>query len=569
MRFAKRLTGVAAIGLSLLAGPALAATGDLDRSFGRDGLVTLDWGGDDLTQRGVDLALAPDGRIVVLGLSSGSSSNYDFAFARLRGNGDLDSTFGSGGLRRIERTGSEAPQRLALQADGKIVAVGTLISTWAQVMRLESTGTLDPGFGTSGVFNFNFSSSATLDDVALQRDGKILIAGGGAPFDAAIVMRLTPADGNPDPSFGSGGTSAVDLTGAQQAEAVAIQADGKVLIAGYTTSTSPTRALVARFDTAGKVDPGFGTGGLTILASKFGTSVSDAIVQPDGKIVLATFGANGVTVARLNTDGTPDASFDDDGLAVLNFSFPAAPQSLALQADGKVLVGAGATGLGNDFGLVGRLQPNGVPDATFHGSGKVQIPGIRGASKVVIQPDGKILLVGGDATYSDAAVVARLQGDSPGISGSPGGPGGPSGGGPTAKLQRCAGRKATIVGTKRSDRLKGTRRADVIVSLGGNDKIDAAGGNDVVCAGEGNDSLKGGPGNDRLYGQNGKDSQAGGAGNDKLDGGSGNDRLSGDAGRDTLAGGAGKDRLGGGGGSDSCNGGGGKDSAACERSRAL
>jgi uncharacterized delta-60 repeat protein len=565
MGLAKRVTGVAAIGLALLAGPALAATGDLDRSFGRDGLVTLDWGFD-LTQRGVDLALAPDGRIVVLGLSGGSSSGYDFAFARVRANGDPDGTFGSGGLRKIERAGGESPGRLALQADGKIVAAGSNNSS-AEVMRVDSTGTLDPGFGSGGVFNFNYGSAADLDDVAIQRDGKILVAGGGAPFDGAIVTRLA-LDGQPDPSFGSGGSSAVELQGTQRAGAVAIQADGKVVMAGHTTSTSPTSVLVARFGADGKVDPSFGTGGQTVLAAKFGSRVYDAVIQRDGKIVLATLGAGAVTVARLNADGTPDAGFDDDGVAVLNFSFPATAQALALQADGKLLVGAGANGLGNDLGLVGRLQPNGLPDATFHGSGKVEVPGIRGAGAVVVQPDGNILLVGGDQTYSEAAVVARLQGDSPGVGGSPGG-GGPGGGGPTVKVQRCAGRKATIVGTRRPDRLKGTRRADVIVSLGGNDKVDGRGGNDVICTGAGNDRLKGGPGNDRLYGQNGKDTEAGGAGNDRLDGGSGNDRLSGDAGRDTLAGGGGKDRLGGGGGRDSCNGGGGKDSAACERSRAL
>jgi uncharacterized delta-60 repeat protein len=364
----------------------------------------------------------------------------------------------------------------------------------------------------------------------------------------------------PDQQFNGGaGTAFVDLGATvESAEGVAVQRDGKIVIAGSTGSS----VLVARFTPSGAPDPDFGTGGHVTLGSVFGTSATDVAIQQDGKILLATSGGSGTTVARLGADGKPDTSFDDDGVAAVNFSATATADALALQADGKIVIAANAL----DSGFVARLQPSGLPDATFHGSGKVEIPEMAGLGGVAIQPDGGIVVTGGDSRYSELATVARLEGDSPGVGGSPGGP---NGGGKAAKVPRCAGRKATIVGTKRSNRLKGTRRADVIVALGGNDRVDGGRGNDLICAGDGNDNVKGGPGNDRLYGQNGKDSEAGGDGNDRLDGGTGNDRLNGDSGKDTLAGGSGKDRLGGGGGSDKCNGGAGKDRATCERLRSV
>jgi Ca2+-binding RTX toxin-like protein len=116
----------------------------------------------------------------------------------------------------------------------------------------------------------------------------------------------------------------------------------------------------------------------------------------------------------------------------------------------------------------------------------------------------------------------------------PGGGGGPGGGGPGGgQGQRCDGRVATIVGTKRGETLRGTRRSDVIVALGGNDRVIAGRGNDVVCGGSGNDRIDGGSGNDRLLGSTGKDTLVGASGRDALVGG---------AGRDSLSGGAGKDR---------------------------
>jgi uncharacterized delta-60 repeat protein len=287
------------------------------------------------------------------------------------------------------------------------------------------------------------------------------------------------------------------------------------------------------------------------------------LIQPDGKIVLVgTRGSNGLTVTRLTASGARDSSFGAGGTFTLGLGATASGLSAVAQANGKIVVAGFFSGFGDSqTAIVLRLQPGGSLDTTFGAGGVRRIDLLRSrATGVELLPDGRIAVAG---FMADDAVVALLEGDPPTVGGgpAPGQPGSPGGGGGgPSKVPRCAGRKATIIGTGKSNKLKGTRRSDVIVGLGGHDKIDGGRGNDLVCAGGGNDSVKGSIGTDRLYGQNGRD---------RLDGGKGNDWLAGDAGKDALVGGSGKDRLSGGSGRDACNGGAGRDRAACERRRGV
>jgi uncharacterized delta-60 repeat protein len=538
------LVGLAFLLLLTAVATALAATGDPDPSFDGDGVATVDFSGSDSAE---DLVIQPDGKIVVAG---DGTVGQDFAAARLNLDGSLDTGFGGDGKTTANFGARDNGYSVALQPDGKVVMAGGMTvgeNRNFAIVRLTADGSPDPTFSGDGLRPIDYGGRDEAEDVLVQPDGQIVVAGSIFGIEFAVT-RLNP-DGEIEDGFG---TVSVNFTGTDtdRGYAVALQPDGKVVVAGSATTGTNSDIAVARITADGTLDASFDGDGRRTIDLGGGDRAEDVLVQPDGKIVLTGVGLvnHQIAVVRLNPDGSLDAGFDGDGVASADAGDTGTGNAAALQANGKIVVAA--SGGGQPHLL--RFQPGGALDTTFSGDGRQTLPVPGGAFAVALLRDGRIATAGGSAGNFFVAVVEGDSGDGAG-------PGGGPGAG-TTKVQRCAGKKATIVGTNKANRLKGTRRADVIVALGGNDRIDGAGGNDLICAGAGNDSVKGSKGNDRLYGQDGKD---------KLDGGNGNDALGGDAGKDALVGGAGKDRLSGGGGKDSCAGGAGKDRATCERQRGI
>jgi uncharacterized delta-60 repeat protein len=538
----------------LAATVALAAPGDPDGSFQGDGTSEIDWTGADDVGNGV--LVQPDGKVVVAG-SAGGPPESDAIIGRLTADGGADTAFNVGEtVTFFGLGGSERAYGVARQPDGKLVAVGQSdVNTRALVMRVNADGTPDAGFGANGLLQLEYGGTDAARDVVVQPDGKIVTAGYGTSLNSWVVTRLSPG-GVPDPSFDGDGSAVLEFGGQDVADEIVLLDNGKLVVVGDTSATGTI--AVARLNSDGTPDMSFDGDGRKLLDLSSGDLADGVAVQPDGKIVVIGEGADpgtGYLVTRLTTGGSLDSGFAGDGIASIAFGSFDQPSEAVLQANGKIVV-AGTTITGaSSVGALARLQPGGTPDTTFSGDGKQTLPGMNEVNGITLQSDGKLVATGAKAGPIPSArdvVVARLEGDLPEVGGGPGGGGpGGGGGGGAAQVPRCAGKKATIVGSARSDRLKGTRRADVIVALGGNDKIAAGRGNDLICAGNGNDKIDGGTGNDRLYGQNGKDNLGGGSG------------------KDQLSGGGGKDKLSGGGGRDSCAGGGGKDQAACERARSL
>jgi uncharacterized delta-60 repeat protein len=537
------------LALALLPAVALAAPGDLDGSFSGDGVVALDWGGVDDFATGV--LVQPDGRIVVPG--SGGAGE-DFIAARVGPDGSPDASFSENGFADFSLgAGLDEADHVALQADGKIVAAGFTADaadvSKGAVVRLNPDGSLDGSFNGAGLATIDAGGTTNaVTEVLIQPDGKIVAAGYGGPGFDGVVTRLNP-DGLPDSTFDGEGMATFDFGGTNYVDAIARQSDGKLVVLGWTTGGGGM--WLVRLNVDGSPDTSFDGDGRKPLPLATGDLGFDLLVQPDGKLVLIGGGDGfGYLVTRLTPDGSFDEAFADrQGIAAINFGasdtdFPSG--GAVLQANGKIVI-AGYTKTGpSESVAVARLQPGGSLDTSFSSDGLQTLPGT--SSRVYgvgLQADGRIVVAG--ESGADALVV-RLFGDGFQGGGGPAGAG-PGGGGGAAQVPRCAGKKATIVGSPRSDRLKGTRRADVIVALGGNDRIAAGRGNDLICAGNGNDNIDGGLGNDRLYGQNG------------------NDKLGGASGKDSLSGGGGKDQLSGGGGRDSCTGGSGKDRGACERGK--
>ncbi len=394
-----------------------AAPGDLDSSFGDDGIVTTDIGGTDDSDMANGVAIQNDGKIVAAG-SGGNGGGNDFSVVRYNTDGSLDSSFGTNG-KVITDTGGDHDEAssIAIQENAKIVVAGGRMFAGAfdfVVVRYNTDGTPDSSFGTSGIVTTNISGYSAVKSVAIQSDGKIVVAGIGessSGYNFAIVRYNT--DGTPDSSFGTAGIVTTDVNGS--ASSVTIQDDGKIIAAGdsYDGDSIIYFALI-RYNTDGTPDISFGTNGIvtTNIGSVGYSDAKSVLVQKDGKIVAAgrtnTETHPYFALVRYNSNGTLDTSFGTDGVVITEVSSADGADSVTIQDNGKIVV---AGGMFSDFALV-RYNTDGTPDASFGTDGIVTTDVGGGANSVTIQEDGKIVAAGmsNDGSDFDFAVV-RYNGD--------------------------------------------------------------------------------------------------------------------------------------------------------------
>ncbi len=368
---------------TLAVSPVFAKPGDLDASFGTGGKVTTPVGtGFYDTAR--TLAVQPDGRVLAAGTAF-NGTTMDFALVRYTSDGSLDASFGNGGIVTTSiSTGDDSAQALVLQPDGKVLVAGfahydrtnaDATNTDFTLVRYTSTGSLDPTFGNGGIVTTPIGPSYDWAAVlALQPDGKVLVAGSawnGTDYDFALV-RYT-STGSLDTAFGSGGKVITPIGGYDNAYALALQPDGKVLVAGNTSDIATySEIALVRYTSDGSLDPTFGSSGI--------------VTTPVG--AGYPFGAG--------------------------YSVYANASALVLQPDGRVLAaGFASNGTNMDFALV-RYTSDGSLDTAFGSGGKVITPigtDSDTAISLALQPDGKVLAVGTAYAYSapcDDAVSVPL-----------------------------------------------------------------------------------------------------------------------------------------------------------------
>ena len=270
----------------------------------------------------------------------------------------------------LKRTFSQLP-RLASSIRGRALLLATLLALG--VPRIAAAGNhLDYTFGGDGKVLAGVAGAATAvaNDVAIQGDGKIVVAG-HINGDDYLIMRFN-TDGSLDNTFSGDGKVETDISGSDSAYAVAIQTDGKIVVAGRTG----TGWGVVRYNTNGSLDSTFsGDGKLSLtFASIFGVPTSIS-VQSNGRIVIS----GGIRIsnvsswgfARLNSDGSLDSTFDGDGWRELGFGgIPAFVSDALVQPDGKI-VGAGPLGTGPRNVVLARLNSDGSLDSTFDNEGLV------------------------------------------------------------------------------------------------------------------------------------------------------------------------------------------------------
>lgn len=301
-------------------------------------------------------------------------------------------------------------------------------------------GDLDKGFGTNGITIVDFGTTANAESLAIAPDGSLVLGGhvyNSTTHRDVAVARLR-ADGTLDPTFADNGSLVVPSMGGSDEYALAtlVLADGRIVLTGYANIGGNYDMLVMRLNADGSPDTSFGGSGSVVVPFDLGGSnvdIAKAVIEDaDGKLVIAGYAyvndgldqQNDVAVARLNTDGSLDTSFDGDGKTTFRFDADFFAYfdndygtSLALDDAGSILVGGyvqnGHTA-DDDF-AVARLLPSGAIDTSFGVEGRARIDFALGgrydeAMRVLVAPDGAIYLVGMAApsnSDSDMA-VARL-----------------------------------------------------------------------------------------------------------------------------------------------------------------
>ena len=260
-------------------------------------------------------------------------------------------------------------------------------------------GDLDTSFGTGGKVVTSFlGQDDFVRSIAIQSDGKIVVAGEtkNGTYDEFALARYNP-DGTLDTSFGNSGGKMITNSNnnGDHARSVAIQSDGKIVLAGAGDNTGNDDFALYRYNTDGSLDSSFGTGGKVFTAVGSGNDFAESVaIQSDGKIVVAGYSYNGsnddFALVRYNTDGSLDTSFDSDGKVTTDFGAGSdVANSVAIQSDGKI-VAAGNSKNGNyrDFALVRYAgtppaPPTPVPTLPLFGLGiLVSLLGLFGLRKL-------------------------------------------------------------------------------------------------------------------------------------------------------------------------------------------
>lgn len=393
------------------------ANGTLDRTFGTDGKVVTEFGHSGRSSINA-VALDSQGRIVVAGFTqAGGTAGLDFALARYTATGTLDRTFGTGGevATKVRGGDDDVANGLVIQPDGKIVAVGSAQNNDTQqtdfaLARYTAAGALDATFGAGGKVTTSFPSASGASAVLLQPDGRLVVAGGiVGPFDAAGNFELARynAAGSLDTTFGTGGHVVAGFANQSvSARGIARGKNGQLVVVGGTINVdTPGDFALARFNAGGSLDPFFGAGGqvITAFTAPVESSFHAIAVQSDGKLLVVGDAANlfhRLGVLRLNKDGSRDTTFGTGGQTFLSAD-TGWVQKVLVQPDGKILVVESDNATGGSGGSqvsLWRLNADGTLDTHLGNAGRVVavLPGGRMSSVliagVVLQPDGKIVV---------------------------------------------------------------------------------------------------------------------------------------------------------------------------------
>ena len=357
-------------GNKLFAYSRLTASGLVDQAFANSGTGFVDFGQNTSGADSVEITI--DQKLVLIGRSSDAN---ELLVAKLRSNGSLDPTFSTDGRVVIPFDDPFFPTSLAVTSDSKILVAGFLrrpkFNDVATIMRLQSNGDIDTSFGNNGRLFYESPVRSSFSDIEVLPDGRIVVVGSTYneqlqttnAYDTLAVRLLS--SGEYDPGFGNQGAAVVDIGGQyDDANSIAVQADGKLLIAGDARVNNIRTIYAIRLDQSGELDNAFGIAGKVILdLAGDNDRVSSVQITGDNKILIAGETSTDGYVLRLQSNGEGDGSFGEGGIVLDARLQSVGP--IALQNDGNIVGVFGNDPLGSSpvdkgflsFRLVGGTLP--------------------------------------------------------------------------------------------------------------------------------------------------------------------------------------------------------------------
>ena len=369
-----------------------------------------------------DMLLQPDGSIVQVGFTTGGSS--DFKVARLTPSGEIDTTFGDIAEHSltIDFGHTDLAYQGALQDDGKIILAGASLGPGDDdgfaLARVNPDGTLDNSFGSLGTVRTVVGEPMFGIAMALQDDGKILVAGriGGAGSRDFAIARYT-SSGALDPAFNGGSVLSIDFgDGGEAASNIDVLPDGRIVVSGSSGSLHAIAIIAAD---GNSLDATFGGDGKATIDHGVGAIPRQSIVVPGNKIVAVAETDIGISIVRLNSDGTTDTTFGVGGTTIVDLGLlPQTVGGVALAGDGSIYVTATIPidefGMDHDLAVF-RLDANGAIDTSFGGT----VHGTQGVfttkvtdsedrvEAIAVRPDGAVL-IGGNSMNTEGNFVTQL-----------------------------------------------------------------------------------------------------------------------------------------------------------------
>ena len=399
--------------------------GSLDTTFDTDGMVST---GISYRDTANAIIQQSDGKLVVVGVASyiNTGGTNDFAVVRYNPDGSLDSTFSDDGKLNIgiDATSHDHALTVIQQADGKLVVAGNNNADFA-LIRLNPDGSLDGSFDGDGKLVTTMSGGPeVIFSLVQQPDGKLVAAGSSLVNgkDGFALARYN-ADGSLDTAFSGDGKVKTEIgAGKSYGESIVLQLDGKLVVAGYASNGTDDDFALARYNADGSLDTAFNGSGTLMTALGTGADQGNAVVlQPDGKLVMAGSSSSqdgssaSFALARYHTNGALDSTFSGDG-KVLTAGVPVSKdtgQSTIQQDDGKLVVAGYATVGGNYHFALMRYNPDGSLDTELNGSGKLTTSMSSSddfGRAVIQQTDGKLVVAGyGSSGYSNDFALARYN----------------------------------------------------------------------------------------------------------------------------------------------------------------